>query len=430
MKDYFKKAVIKKRLYERTFNVSTYTSSLVDLKIKSGTLDYIFTDPPFGANIMYSELNFLWEAWLKVKTNNITEAIENKTQTKGFLEYQELMTRSFQEYFRVLKPGKWMTVEFSNTGAAVWNGIQTALQRAGFVLANVSALDKKQGSFKAVTTPTAVKQDLVISCYKPDAGFEQQFGTDAGVVGVWAFVEQHLHHLPVHLRRGNTTTAVVERSPKILFDRLITFYLMRNQPVPVDASAFQAGLRQRFTERDGMVFLPEQAADYDRKKATAPEFVQLALIVSTEDEGVQWLRQQLQERRQTYADLHPKWLQSIGAVRKGDILPELRDLLHDNFIQLPNGTWRTPDPTEATDREALRKRALLREFEQYVTLAGVKGAKKLKEARVEVLRAGFQAAVERKDYTTVLTLADRIPQNLLLEDEKLLLFYDIASAFA
>jgi hypothetical protein len=49
-----------------------------------------------------------------------------------------------------------MTVEFSNTSAAVWNGIQTALQRVGFIVANVAALDKKQGSFNAVNNVTSV----------------------------------------------------------------------------------------------------------------------------------------------------------------------------------------------------------------------------------------------------------------------------------
>ncbi len=48
-----------------------------------------------------------------------------------------------------LNQNKWMTVEFSNTSAAVWNGIQTGLQIAGFVIANVAGLDKKQGRFKA-----------------------------------------------------------------------------------------------------------------------------------------------------------------------------------------------------------------------------------------------------------------------------------------
>ena len=262
-------------------NALITNASSTEVLVKDESVDYIFIDPPFGANIMYSELNQMYESWLKVRTNNRSEAIENRTQKKSASEYQYLMTQSFREYFRTLKPGKWMTVEFSNTSAAVWNGIQTSLQRAGFVVANVSGLDKMQGSFNAVNNVTSVKQDLVISCYKPTAGFAQLFATQTGEVAVWEFVQQHLHHLPIHLRKGNSTTAVVERSPKILYDRLITFYLMRKLPVPIDAPSFQAGLRQRFTERDGMIFLPEQAAEYDRKKATAPEFVQLSLIVST-----------------------------------------------------------------------------------------------------------------------------------------------------
>ena len=122
----------------------------------SDSIDYVFVDPPFGANINYSELNYIWESWLKVTTNNKPEAIENKVQGKTINDYRRLMVECFKEVFRVLKPGHWMTVEFSNTKASVWNSIQTALEEVGFVVANVSALDKKQGSFKAVTTTTAV----------------------------------------------------------------------------------------------------------------------------------------------------------------------------------------------------------------------------------------------------------------------------------
>jgi 16S rRNA G966 N2-methylase RsmD len=78
------------------------TQSLAAMLNPENTVDYIFTDPPFGGNLMYSELNFLWEAWLKVYTNNKPEAIENKVQGKGPMEYQQLMTRCFQEYYRVL----------------------------------------------------------------------------------------------------------------------------------------------------------------------------------------------------------------------------------------------------------------------------------------------------------------------------------------
>jgi DNA modification methylase/REP element-mobilizing transposase RayT len=162
---------------KHSFVVATQDTGHIGLNDQS--FDYVFIDPPFGSNLNYSELNFLWEGWLKLLTDNKPEAIENSVQGKGASEYRQLMTACFKEAYRVLKPGRWMTVEFSNTKASVWNSIQTALAEAGFIIANVSALDKQQGSFKAVTTPTAVKQDLVISAYKPNGGFEERFQQEA-----------------------------------------------------------------------------------------------------------------------------------------------------------------------------------------------------------------------------------------------------------
>lgn len=109
--------------------------------LRNSSIDYIFTDPPFGRNIMYSELSSIWESWIKVVTNNKEEAIINNVQHKTLFEYQTLMNQSFKEYYRVLKSGKWLTIEFSNTSAAVWNSIQNALQGVGFVVVNVAALD-------------------------------------------------------------------------------------------------------------------------------------------------------------------------------------------------------------------------------------------------------------------------------------------------
>ena len=61
------------------------TQSSTDLTvIPDECVDYIFVDPPFGANIMYSESNFIWEAWLKIYTNQGSEAIINRTQKKDF----------------------------------------------------------------------------------------------------------------------------------------------------------------------------------------------------------------------------------------------------------------------------------------------------------------------------------------------------------
>lgn len=406
--------------------VSTQSSTQLS-NIPSASVDYIFTDPPFGANLMYSELNLIWESWLKVRTQNQKEVIQNKTQNKDVLKYQNLMTKCFNEFERILKPGKWMTVEFSNTKASVWNGIQTAIQKAGFVLADVSALDKKQGTFNAVTNPTSVKQDLIISCYKPKKEFESELKKDSEDIAVWDFIDDHLKHLPKHLKKENSTTTIIERSAKILYDRLISFYVTRGLPVPIDSKDFQAELKQRYAERDGMYFTQEQVSEYDEKKAKTTDFVQLSLNVANENEGIEWLRAELQDQPQTYQDLHPKWMKATTAVSKRDILPELRTILEQNFIKKENGQWRVPNMEEAKDREALRTRALLKEFEEYVVKVTGKGAKKLKEARIEALRAGFKNCWDNKDFETIVKVSDMLYKKILLEDDQLLMYYDIAT---
>ncbi|WP_215861199.1 DNA methyltransferase [Acidithiobacillus ferriphilus] len=310
------------------------TQSSTDLKqIETASVDYIFIDPPFGDNLAYSELNFSWEAWFGVFTKQANEAVVSKYQAKELSEYRSLMTGCFDEANRILKPGRWVTVEFSNTKASVWNTIQTALVEAGFIVANVSALDKKQGSFNAVTNTTSVKQDLVISAYKPNGGFEERFQKEAQTEeGVWDFVRTHLKYLPVTKRQGVLLLMVPERDPRILFDQMIAFYVRKGYPVPISSQEFQNGLSQRFIERDGMYFLPDQVAEYDRKKMTSGELKQVSMFVSDEASAIQWLRQLIKEKPQTFSDINPKFMQQLGGWSKNEAQLDLRELLNQNFL--------------------------------------------------------------------------------------------------
>lgn len=413
--------------YSQRGNVNMSVTSATNLsEISDNTIDYIFTDPPFGANIMYSELSSIWEGWLSVITNNKDEAIVNKTQRKNLFDYQQLMSCSLKEFFRILKPGKWITIEFSNTSASVWNSIQSALQTAGFIVANVSALDKKQGTFKTVNTTTAVKQDLVITCFKPSSEFVKKISLGSISGGIWDFVEELLSHLPIHVKVDNATTAIIERSPKILYDRLIAFYVQRSLPVPIDAGEFQKGLKERFLERDGMYFTGVQKVEYDEKKRGTTEFYHASLFVSSEQDGIMWIKDQLKDTPHTYQELQPKWMQAIAGLRKGDILPELRDLLQENFLQDKVGAWYLPDLENEIDLEKIRMSRLLKLFGVYQELAS-KPKAKIREIRVEALRAGFKQCYKDKDFLAIVTLAEKIPNNLLMEDEVLLQYYDIAN---
>lgn len=387
------------------------------------SVDYVFTDPPFGSNFMYSELNYLWEAWLNVFTNTAPEAIQNATQKKGLAEYQQLMTRCFREYFRCLKPGRWMTVEFHNSRNDVWNAIQEALQHAGFVVADVRTLDKKQGSFKQVTSGGAVKQDLVISAYKPNGGLERTFKLSAGTrEGAWEFIRQHLKHLPVFVEAEGRAETIAERQPFLLFDRMVAFHIQRGATVPLSAAEFYAGLKQKFPERDGMYFLPDQVAEYDRRRLQVKELAQLELFVNDERSAIQWLRQQLERGPQTYQQIQPKFLKELHQASH-ERLPELRELLEQNFLEDEQHRWYVPDPNKQLDLEKLREKALLREFEEY------KASKqaRLKVFRTEAVRAGFKAAWAARDYQTIVSIAQKLPEDVVQEDQTILMYYDNAS---
>ena len=158
-----------------------------------------------------------------------------------------------------------------------------------------------------------------------------------------------------------------------------------------------------------------------------------------------------------YQEIHPEFISQLGAGwKKHESKPELSSLLEDNFIQydgigdVPSqihsylstnhkdlrsldkrnlalvakamDRWYVPDPSKAQDLEKKREKALLKEFDGYRSFAG----KRLKEFRLEVMRAGFNAAWANKDYKTIIAIAEKIPGDALQEDEKLLTLYDLA----
>jgi len=415
-------AVSASRLQSASVVIETRSSSDFS-HLGNDSLDYLFVDPPFGGNLMYSELNFLWEAWLRVFTNNGPEAVVNRVQGKGLPEYQALMEACFREFYRVLKPGRWMTVEFHNSQNRVWRAIQEALQRAGFVVADVRTFDKQQGTFNQVTAAGAVKQDLIISAYKPNKGLEERFRLKAGSEeGAWDFVTYHLGRLPIPELEDGKLEVLAERQDYLLYDRMVAFHVQRGVTVPLSAARFYAGLRERFPEREGMFFLPEQAAEYDRRRLRAEEVVQLPLIVTDERSAIQWLRLQLQQEPRTFGDLQPLFMREAQmAWEKNEKPLELRQLLEENFLQDEHGRWYVPDPHKAQDLERMREKALLREFRQYA-----EGRGRLKVFRKEAVLAGFRRAWREKDYGTIVRVAHRLPLRVLQEDPALLMYYDNA----
>jgi 16S rRNA G966 N2-methylase RsmD len=247
----------KEPLQTRVLVGTESTTSLAGLP--DASVDYVYTDPPFGSNIIYSEMNAILEGWLRVRTNDRPEAVIDVTRRREFDEYADLMRACFREYHRVLKPGRWITVEFHNTDAAVWNRIQNVLGESGFIVAQVGVVNKGSTTILADIRPGAARHDLIIAAYKPTAELEERFQLQRGSAeGAWEFVRNHLARLPLPARGNDGGRVIAERTNHLLYDRMLAFHVQRNVAVPLSAAAFYAGLDERFPERDGMYFLPEQ----------------------------------------------------------------------------------------------------------------------------------------------------------------------------
>lgn len=221
--------------------VEIHQASCTKTHLADGSVDYVFTDPPFGGNIPYSEANFINESWLGRYTDAQKEAIVSPAQGKDLSGYQRLLTEAFSELHRIMKPNAKATVVFHSTDRSVWNAFVTAFRAAQFSVEASSVLDKTQASFKQVTAPYSVKGDALLlltkaaisKCEPP-----QQ-------------VQAILRELVADaLRKRNSQ----EESPQRLYARFVERFVARHCEPPLGATDFYKRLEQDFVQ-DGRLSL-------------------------------------------------------------------------------------------------------------------------------------------------------------------------------
>ena len=217
--------------------VEVHCGSCVKTGLPANSVDYVFTDPPFGGNIPYAEVNFINEAWLGEGTDAAQEITISRAQGKDSSDYESLMGQAFAEIRRVLKKGGKTTLVFHSSSAGVWNALHRAYIHAGLRLEMTSVLNKTQGSFKQVTTAGAVKGDPILLLGK------EASKRLIAAKRVTPIVEDLL-------RRAHISEDRVERTPQRLYSRFVTHYLSQEQNVPLDSGEFYRLIATRIQRDD------------------------------------------------------------------------------------------------------------------------------------------------------------------------------------
>jgi len=202
--------------------------------LDNNSVDFIFTDPPFGANINYSEMNILWESWLGSYTNARDEAIISRVQGKDLGDYQALMTQSLRECYRVLRDGHWLLLVFMNSSGKVWESLRSAISDAGFAIKKIDTFDKQHGTFKQFTSENTAGMDVVLHCQKTLSGDPIEPGFKVGGIreSVASFIEATRATIPTSIYLH------VSRAPEIDYRTLYSDWLAKALPQSSDLLGF------------------------------------------------------------------------------------------------------------------------------------------------------------------------------------------------
>ena len=183
-------------------------------EIESESIDFIYTDPPYGAKIPYLDLSIMWNVWLDFEVSLDTkekECIEKGSLEKTRYDYYQLMKQSLKQMYRVLKFNRWLAFVFQHQDPKLFQIIIESAENLGFEYAGcVSQENTGISSFKKVQNPTTVLKGQIIIYFKKvdnpkartkleigDVSLEQMYKDIEGII-----VERNgasLEHIHAHL---------------------------------------------------------------------------------------------------------------------------------------------------------------------------------------------------------------------------------------
>lgn len=353
------------------------TDDAQDLKnINSDSIDFIFTDPPYADKVQYGELNFVWEAWLGFDTHWLEEEIIiNEVRGKSMADWAKMMRQAMAECFRVLKPGRWISLCYHDTSEGTWHLLQDMIADVGFIRdTNTNALyiDAGQKSFNQLTADKVTKRDLVINFRKPKPG---EFKNQILLTGEED--TQTFNELACAIIRDYLISHPGETKDRI-YDHLVSNMVRSGRMQPHD---FEKLLRSIAVELKETVYkdlftdeqpnlmgthemsrwflkhsqLEIQDESESRKEEAAAseihEFMKKELLKNREQIGVH------------YTDIFEHYLYAVTDKPRH----ELSDWLIDYFFKTEEGTWRPPADTEEEKYKAAgRVRGIMRHIKRYL----------------------------------------------------------------
>ena len=348
----------------KTARLMVSTQSATDISnIPAESIDYVFTDPPYSDKFPYGELNFIWEAWLGLDTRwHKEEIIVGPSHSHSMADWVSMMERAAGEWYRVLKPGRWLSLCYHDTSEGTWHLVQDIMAAAGFAVeksSGVLSIDAGQKTIKQLIADKVTKRDLVINFRKPKPNEGLAAVVLTGDEDETTFLEKVRDVIRGFLQAnpGNTKDRIYDevvsrlvrrgRMEAFQFDRVleeladpVESRVMENLFEVKRPDLLRTHVINKWYLKDAADRVDE--AEGHREDAAADRlegFMREFLRANPEKQGVH------------YSDLFEQVVMLSEKPRR-----DMADWLWDYFIKTGEGTWRPP-ATEEEREEKRRQRA-------------------------------------------------------------------------
>ncbi|MCQ2548874.1 MAG: site-specific DNA-methyltransferase [Lachnospiraceae bacterium] len=208
-----------------SFEVRNQSSQhLVD---EDGSIDMIFTDPPFGDFIPYAEVNQINELWLDKVTNRVDEIIISESQNKTLDDYKIMLKDVFSEIHRVMKTDASAVVVFHAAKAEVWQAFENVISSSSLEVQQANILDKEQASFKQIVSCDSVQGDPILLLKKTSIN---RANLDDNMDIIFKILEEHIPDTEFDERRIYSlyVNECLKKGIKISYDAKDAYIVIRN----------------------------------------------------------------------------------------------------------------------------------------------------------------------------------------------------------
>ncbi len=330
------------------------TQSAIDLHvIRSELVEYVFTDPPYSGTVQYGELNFVWEAWLGFDTHwHDQEIIVNQTRGKTDDDWANAMRQAMAECFRVLKPGRWLSLCYHDTSEGTWQLVQDIMAEVGFIpekADNALFIETEQKSYNQLTADKVTKRDLVINFRKPRPEEVAPGLTITGEEDTTTFSEK----AGAILREA--LTAHPGSTGDRLYDEVVSRMVRKGTFERHNFESLLRGVAEQGA--NGRWYLLDSADQADAAEASR-EARAMGIL---ETFARKWQKDHPEAEGVHYSDLFERYL---PIAKNEKPRRTLIDLLPEYFIK-GEGGWRLPEGDEAEKLRALRESGALRRIRRF-----------------------------------------------------------------